>query len=320
MKSFKRAAALLLAAVMAVGMNTTDGLAASRKKITSISLSISAEIKIGDDMGSGEVEVTTSSGNYTVGEYEFTNPGFEWTIEDTPELEIYLYADEGYYFSVDKDKIKFKGTKAEYVSKKSEDSSETMILTVKLSPLSNTVNRIENVTLGTDGIASWPAAAGAGSYELYLYRDGKSVGSQRTTASNTYNFANLMTRDGNYTVKVRGVNSIDQENKSGWTESMGMYVSDEQAEIFKSNKGNQQTGWVQDANGWWYRNSDGTYPSSGWQMINEKWYYFYETGYMAVGWVESDGKRYYCNQDGDMMVNGTTPDGFVIGGDGSVVE
>lgn len=319
MRSFKKLTAFVLAAAMTVGMTAVDTLAASRKKITSISLSVTASINIGDEMGMGEVEVTSGSGNYTVGEYEFTNPGFTWSDDDIPELEIYLYAEDNYYFNVDKDKIKLKGAGATYVSKKTEDSSETLILTIQLSPLSESVSAIADLTLGDDGWARWSPSPGAGSYEVYLYRDGKAVGSARTTATNSYYLGSLMTRSASYSVKVRGVNSINSENKSGWSTSGSCFINEEQAAVLKNSK-SQETGWIQDANGWWYKNADGSYPISCWQQIGDKWYYFLDTGYMATGWVETDGKRYYCNPDGDMMVNGLTPDGYTVGEDGAVIQ
>ena len=84
------------------------------------------------------------------------------------------------------------------------------------------------------------------------------------------------------------------------------------------------SGWVQDENGWWYRNEDGSYPKNqwlqldawyyfneegyaecnGWRLIDNKWYYFNSDCKMETGWLELDGKWYYLDQSG-AMVTGT---------------
>lgn len=55
--------------------------------------------------------------------------------------------------------------------------------------------------------------------------------------------------------------------------------------------------WIQDLNGWWYRNPDGSYPNNGWAKIGGKWFYFYSSGYMATNtWV--DGGSNYVDGSG----------------------
>lgn len=63
----------------------------------------------------------------------------------------------------------------------------------------------------------------------------------------------------------------------------------------------QQTeGWVQDATGWWYRNTDGSYPVNAWKEIN--------------------GKQYYFGNDGYMLHDTITPDGYTVGSDGAWIQ
>lgn len=57
--------------------------------------------------------------------------------------------------------------------------------------------------------------------------------------------------------------------------------------------------WVQDARGWWYRNSDGSWPRLCWQKIDGYWYWFDGDGYAAKGWIDYNGNRYYCRQAAD---------------------
>lgn len=60
-------------------------------------------------------------------------------------------------------------------------------------------------------------------------------------------------------------------------------------------------GWVQNATGWWYRNSDGTYPKSEWKKISDKWYYFNASGYMVTGWQKINNSWYYLAPGGSMV-------------------
>lgn len=93
--------------------------------------------------------------------------------------------------------------------------------------------------------------------------------------------------------------------------------------------------WNYDSKGWWFQRSNGSYPSDTWQEIDEKWYFFDADGYMKTGWIQCGDKWYYCKLsgslateqwingtyyvgvDGAMYVNATTPDGIVVGSDGT---
>lgn len=65
-----------------------------------------------------------------------------------------------------------------------------------------------------------------------------------------------------------------------------------------------QSGWKQDATGWWYVYPDGSYPKAKWAQIGGKWYYFNDSGYMlASQWLFSGGAWYYLGPDGAMLQN-----------------
>ena len=38
---------------------------------------------------------------------------------------------------------------------------------------------------------------------------------------------------------------------------------------------------------------------------------------MKTGWIDWNGKRYYCDKNGVMLTNTTTPDGTILGYDGT---
>lgn len=318
MKKMKRLTAGALVIVMALSIMQVNAFAATRKKISQISLSVSADIKVGQDIGAEEIEIESKSSRYTVGDYEILNEGFSWQGTDIPKLKVYLYAEDEYYFAMTKaSSVNLNGAGATYVSASKQDSSATLIVTMTLTPLSQTTGSIENARWSSIGLASWDAAHGAGEYEVKLYRDDNAVGTSKTTTECSYDFSSIMTKSANYSFKVRPVNKLKPDEKGAWSDSDSVFINEEQAAAFKS--GSKPTGWLLDSSGYWFRNEDGSYPVSMWQEVNGVWYFFNENGYMVTGWVDWEGKWYYCDSTGAMLVNGRTPDGFMIGADGVMI-
>ena len=229
-----------------------------------------------------------------------------------------IYAEDGYKFAVSKDKITLQG--ATFVDYSREDESHTLVITMQLPPLAEQTSAIEQAAWTSTTGVSWSQSTGAGSYEVKLYRDGKTVGTTKTTAGNSYDFSAAMTKAGTYFYRVRPVNRLKPENKGEWVESPSRYIDNDTAAAIYQN-GSPAGEWKQDESGWWYRNGDGTYTVSNWQQIDGAWYFFNERGYMATGWVDWNGTRYYCDAaDGKMLVNTTTPDGHTVGADGALVQ
>lgn len=103
--SKKRLIAAVMAGVLGL-MCTFPGYAASRKKITSVTLTIKANIEPDTDFGMENIEIESNSNRYSVDGYEILNEGFTWTEDITPQIQITLTADDDYYFtSLSKDKI-----------------------------------------------------------------------------------------------------------------------------------------------------------------------------------------------------------------------
>lgn len=320
-KKLIRLFALTLGIMMGTSMQSF-----AAKKIKTVSITIKDEFKVGEEYSEDDVEVTTKSKYFTIGDVLIMNETDVWESRDVPVLEVYLEAEDGYYFSVSAADIQIRG--GEYVKGRRENSS-TVVLTVQLPSLQDQVGEIETAGWSSNTVASWSAAYNTGRYELYLYRDGKSAGSAEQSSGTSYDFASMMRRPGNYTYKVRAINFVDNTARSGWRESdSSSYIDDAAAEQFRNLYGdinptgaagpgqaaeqiqNQQYGWIHDHVGWWYRNPDGGYTTNNWQFINGKWYYFNSVGYMVTGWIDWNGKSYYCDLvNGDMLVNTIVPDG-----------
>ncbi|MFT4106696.1 MAG: cell wall-binding protein [Lacrimispora sp.] len=310
--SGKKVLSLMIAVILAAGAFSTTVMAASKKKITSVNLTVKAEVIPGGSVFEQEAELEIRNKNITVGGYEFINRGFEWSERDIPRMEVTLYAENEYSFSVPSSGIKIQG--GTLVSQKTEDSS--LILTIDLPRTSESIQDVEKVEWVSSTAAGWSQAIGAGTYEVKLYRDGKTVGTVKTTGETTMDFGTSLTRVGSYTVRVRPINKIKAENKGGWTESAPKNVGEAEAANNRSTVSDM--GWKQDHIGWWYKNADGSYTVSNWQYINGQWYYFNESGYMATGWIHWNGKQYYCDTaGGHMLANTQTPDGAAVGPDGA---
>ena len=132
MAHFGKKLALCLAAGLLAASMVMPAYAASRKKITSISLSIKADIQPDTDYGEESIEIESSSNRYNVDGYEVMNEGFGWTEDTVPEIRITLTANDDYYFTMlGKDKIALKGG-AEFKKATRQDSGATLLLDVTL--------------------------------------------------------------------------------------------------------------------------------------------------------------------------------------------
>lgn len=322
MRNLRKLVSGVLVASLLTGMMAVPAYAASKKRISSISLNITSEVKVGDKYGEETIEVEVRSGRCSFDYYDIENIGFEWVEEDVPEIKIYLQADDDYYFSLtNASSVKLYG--ATYVRATKQDSSQTLALTVKLPSLAESIGEQTEVTLTNSGIAYWEPVQGAGSYELRLYRNGTGIGASiLTTTEPNYNFGSMISRSGSYQVRVRPVNKINTNNKGAYVESATIEINDGMVEAIKS--GTAQTSipmsgqWIHDGVGWWYRHSNGGFTKSNWEAIKDQWYMFDERGYMKTGWVEWEGKRYFCDPNsGAMLTNTTTPDGVLLDQNGN---
>lgn len=311
----RTAGLLMFALVFAAGLSIQ---AFAARKLTEVSITVTNDCKVGGQVSSNDVEVTTRGDKYTVQDIEILNEIDSWSSTDTPVIEVTLDAEEGYYFSLVKSTINVRG--GTYISGRKKEAT-SVILKIQLPSLRGQVGEIEEAHWSSRTAASWSGTYNVGYYEVLLYRDGKTTGDPQKVTDTSIDFAPVMTRPGTYTYRVRGVNSQDNSVKSSWTEGEGQTYIDEAAAAQTTpsnasgpaeaaNQKSLQFGWIRDDKGWWYRNENDTYTANDWQLIDGKWYFFDSRGYMVTGWIEWNGKSYYCNQEnGDMLVSAMVPDG-----------
>lgn len=353
MKLWNKILVMLSGAAAAAMLFSGTALAAeTRTKISSLTLNVASEIEAGDD--SDSVEVTTSTAHCTVSEVNVLNNNGNWKVGDQPKVEVTVEADSDYYFdTIGKSRLSLKGSSAEYSSYRRKDNNSIIIFVIRLGKLDGRLE-LENVEWKDDvtPTARWDEDTGVKKFQVRLYRGTSAVGDTVTVSSKSYNFAGSITREGEYTFKVRAVGT----NKKGdWYESDTFYVSEEDLpEIRKKAQNSSSSGssgsssssesgkqtststngkdgiitpggtngangsWQHDGNGWWFRFSDGGYPKGGWLQIGPAWYCFDGNGYMRTGWIHaSNGNYYYCDErpgsgQGALLFNQQTPDGYWV--------
>lgn len=298
---------------------------AAGNKISTIRLEVTDKMQIDSALDEDEeFEVETSAKDYVVSGWEFMNGGITWSATDIPEVEVTLITEDDSYFSVPKSNVKLRGDEAEVVSLKKESSQE-LVVTLRLLPMSQRVGKIAYAEWNGKQ-AVWAPSEGAVSYEIYLFRDSRAVGSKKTTSETFYDFGVALNKEGEYYYKVRPVGA-EGAKQGVLTESESMYRSEDMLAAERNAAAqteSEQTGntsgeagsWIQDGTDWRFLRADGTQPQNDWLLIHGKWYYFEEDGRMKTGWLLWKDAWYYLGPDGDMWVNTQTPDGYVVNQDG----
>ena len=294
---------------------------AAREKIDSVSVDIESEIKIGQKVDEGDISVKAGSEAYRVGKHKILNDAYIWEEEDEPVLEIRLYAEDGYYFSLMDGDVTIQGVPAELMTMKRENASTTLVITILMDPVDYIAGFIEDVRLESTGLAYWSPSKSVTGYEVRLYKDGMIQGQTKYVETNLYNFASSIKAEDIYRVAVRGINKEkDGSKETGrWVQSNRLFITPDtlDEDAMPPEDVEVQGEWRENDNGRWYRYPDGSYPKNTWVSIFGEKYFFDEKGYMVTGWVTWKDKEYYCGDDGVMLVNTVTPDGERVGPDGS---
>lgn len=333
MITWKKAGTALLIASLLASSTAPAAMAASRKKVGKIYLTIDSDIRRGRE--GGDIEVTPTDDNtdlYYVDSWEITNETADyWTTSRPPEIDIILGVqdDEEYYFANTKssdfkltlgDFSKNRFYKVKYLDSRRSDRNGTLILTIQLlfdkdADTSSTTapSNLKWSDTGT-GTGLWNQVSSAKYYQVQLIKDDSPVGSIYDIYDCSYNFAPQITSPGTYKFKVRSVKSSNN-SQSGWATSRPWTLDQAAVNALSStgtaNAPSAGSGeWVKSEDGrWWWDNGDGTFPSLTWKDIDGQWYYFDADGYMATGWIDVEGKSYYLDPDtGVMYANQRTPD------------
>lgn len=310
----------LVSLALLSSMSLTAFAAEEREPIGSITVDITAAYDKGDEVSEDSFSIDVDTEGVTLEGFELdyssatAENGEEWSKYDTPVLVIYLVADDDYYFDKSsKGSFKLEGEESDFVSAKRSSDKDYIELTVRLDSLQGEIGNVSNLYWDNTSVGHWDKGFNNKEYDVRLYYNG-SLYKSFETKNLSFDFANNMTKVGNYYFSVRGVSS---KNKSDYISSESVYIDDVMAnELSKkvvdnsrthSNTSNNntpssvKTGWNQTPNGWWYRHSDGSYTTNNWESIDGKWYYFDKNGYMRTGWQLVNNSWYYMNQSGHML-------------------
>lgn len=351
----RKAVSIITSAALISLMGAQTALA-STSYVSTISIRLNIDLAAGGSLPSLDYgytdaagcEVTISSNSkYDIESAEWIKDESDVELGDTYNLKVTLSALGDYEFksSYTSSKVNVKG--GTFVSAK-RNSDDELVVTLKSKPAKGTLEEpddVEWVTYNSRnnkfGYATWDKVTNA-KYDVTLYRNEKLVHRVTDLSSTTYNFYPYMTKEGDYTFRVRAVpknDTVDEyADKSGWVFSDELYVDDDEVSdgsgqgvenTTGNTSSNDAVGWILSNGKWYFRYPDGSYLRDSWGKINNIWYLFDSNGQMLIGWHNRNNKYYYMNSDGGMKTgwlldggkwyylkdDGAMATGWVIDGD-----
>ncbi len=303
---------------------------AATKPINKVSVSVSSKLKVGESLPDIEISSgTASEGSVVVkdsGSY-YTVTAAEWVGKNTkdvqpsdePKMIVTLEPTDvnEHYFLASYKASNVKVSGGSFVSARRDGDS--LLVTLKVKPAKGEYDPPKDAYWNEKklGEARWDKAeSDSGFYELQLLRDEKNVYKVEKISSRSYNFYPYMTKEGDYTFKVRTIPGNDTQEKYGkksdWVESGELEIGDRDVSDGKGQKkdgsstvkkGTTETvGWFKEGNNWSYRYPDGKICREGWEEIESLWYYFNENGIMVNGWMQEGEDWFYLYDSGQMAV------------------
>ena len=287
---------------------------------------------------------------YTVVEADWIDEVEYLKVGDAPRIRVYLNAfpKEADYSNYTKIWL-FQGgysasnvrvTGGEYVSSSVRDSGYTLEVTLRVKAVKGQFEAPQSVYWESQtGMARWePSEYGdSGVYDVICYRNSTAVKKLSYYQGTSYNFYPYMTKEGDYSFKVRCAVPTDLQNtgkSSEYVESNGLYVTKENVSdgtgqttadehggsashqtgnnYYPNGTGNENVaGWLTDSTGTYFRYPDGSYAPAGWLRLNGSWYYLDAKGRMLSGWQadQRTGAWYYMDPQTGIMRTGWLSDG-----------
>lgn len=283
--------------MVSVALSCFMGMAAfaAVEKIDTVKLAFSygQTPKAGEALG--EVTGRAESKEFTVDRVEYTNETDVWRLGERPEVQVTMTAEEGYGFSyTSAGHFKLSGCGAEFRKAKVYDGGNTLVLEVYFKGVDGKVGEVQGLEWD-HSYGMWEALEeDIKYYEVRLYRN-KNLIQTFTTENTAYDFRSYITREGDYTFRVRGIARYKSKTGNWSDDSEESTFTGSEAENY--NRGT----WIQNRYGWWYRYYNGDYPVSTWKQMDQIWYYFNEDGYSLNGWQKIGGHWYYLGDNGKMV-------------------
>ena len=327
----KKLLALALSTALITSMGAQTAFASSY--INSVTITLDINLVDGESLPvlepgytgeSGPEVKVSSSAKYEIANVEWVKDVDEAEMGKAYNLKVTLDAEDDYEFksSYSSSKITVKG--GTFVSARRGTYDDELIVTLKTKKTEGTFAapsdpewKTQNSKNNRFGYASWDKVKNA-SYDVVLYRNEKVVHRVESLTTTTYNFYPYMTKEGEYTFRVRAVPSTTDmasyANKSEWVYSDDLYVDDdevsdgtgqgqtttESGSATPNVTNPDQVGWIASGGKWYFRYPDGSYLRDSWGKIGGIWYLFDSNGEMLTGWHNRNGHYYYMSSSGAM--------------------
>ena len=344
----KKILSLLTAVAMLSGMFAGVASAAvyyddKYKAIPSVRIKVeTGELDLGDELSDSADSYVSVPENdyYTLDDAEWIDSVYQLKVGDAPRMRVWLSnagrtVDSSHYSTY----YEFRGsytssnvhiTNGEFISAAKRDSGDTLEVVLRIDPVKGTYDSPISADWNSQrGMASWEEPTnGSGYYDVICYRGSSVVKRLDAYHGTSYNFYPYMTKEGDYSFKVRTVSASSSTGsgsigkKSDWMESGVLtieanQVSDGSGQTTADEAGGNQTidgnsypngtgnanvaGWIQQGSNYYFRYPNGTYVKDGWLNLNGTYYMFDSTGRMLTGWQQNkNGIWFYMGKDGKM--------------------
>ena len=307
------------------------------KTIPSVKITVNlGDISVGDELSSNAESYISIPDNeyYTLDDAEWIDEVSSVKVGDQPRMRVYLSAvpketsgsnyDTIWLFHSSYNSSNVRVTKGEFITADRRDSGYALEVTLRINPIKGTYQAPTDV-YWTDsrGTGRWSVDENdSGYYDVICYRGATSVKKLYTYHGNSYNFYPYMTREGDYSFKVRTVPAPNGAGKnSEWMDSGSLYidknnVSDGSGQTtadeynggaasgtvnpgiggnnYPDGTGNSNVaGWVSEAGNVYFRYPNGEYAKDGWMKLDDKWYMFDASGRRLTGWQQNRFKLWF---------------------------
>ena len=329
-RHLKRGLALVLSVMLVLSLSTTAFASDSKKKISTIKLSVDIsegsfddDKMVKDDLES-IIDINDDNANYYIESLSFAD-GSSWKYGKTATIKVVLEVDDydSYKFaSISASHVKISGSK--YVeSVSASGSGKRATVRLKMKAYVDDMEAPEELYWNGQ-TAHWEKVAGANQYNVRLYKGGSQVATVSTTGT-SFNLYPGMKSTGKYTFRVQAANTSAGKTSSWSERSDELYIADNNrytgTESLVSIPASQQEGgseyqgitgsgvgqgptanvsggWLFDGIGWRYLEY-GSAVMNGWRQVDGDWYHFDGNGYMQTGWINDGGIWYLLNPISD---------------------
>ncbi|MBR2532478.1 MAG: N-acetylmuramoyl-L-alanine amidase family protein [Lachnospiraceae bacterium] len=307
------------------------------KTIPSVRITVNLnDISVGDELSySAESYITVpDNAYYELDDAEWIDEIYSLKVGDQPRMRVYLSAipketsgshyDTIWLFQSSYNSSNVHINKGEFISADRRDSGYGLEVTLRINAINGQFNEPNDV-YWTDsrGTGRWNVDENdSGYYDIVCYRGSTAVKKLFAYHGNSYNFYPYMTKEGDYSFKVRTVAAPEGKGKnSDWVESGGLYidknnVSDGTGQTtadehgggaaggsalpyisgnnYPDGTGNANVaGWLNDGGYVYFRYPNGEFARDGWLKLDDKWYMFDASGRRLTGWQQNKYKTWF---------------------------